>query len=256
MWIGIYVGDMLLALGTAAHLTPDPPVTTIPNLEAPGGRNGAGWTRLACSLTCHVMIALPAPAATALMGPGERAGCGQGARRRSPRPQRHCLHLCDLSSSPQTPDERLHDFMFNLHAGARRVGVHRPWRRRLISGFCCHIACAHWSASRPYRSRSAWRSGNTVVGAVIAQAYFPYGDHVPRDIGDALFNQYRSSLWSCFSRAFSPMPTRATAKKERHRSTRGRLFSPVRHRPQGHESLLYFCAARLGSVDSPVVFPP
>ena len=42
MWIGIYAGDMSLALGTLLISTLNSPVTIPATLKAPGGRNGAG----------------------------------------------------------------------------------------------------------------------------------------------------------------------------------------------------------------------
>lgn len=229
MWIGIYAGDMSLALGTLLISTLISPVTIPTTLRLLVGAtvqvDAAGMF-----FDMLVMIALPALAATAL----NQATRGRVKATLSPAlaPLARIFVILVITTNSTS----LHDFMFNLTP--ELAGVMVFIAAMASSGYLWGFAAAHlMHLEREQAVTLTFCSAlrNISAGAVIAQAYFPAATMFPVMTG-TLFNQFLAAVFGrVFSRAFSPDANEGD-QPARDTEAPGADCSSPAHRPQGHES--------------------
>ncbi len=229
MWIGIYAGDMSLALGTLLISTLISPVTIPTTLRLLVGAtvqvDAAGMF-----FDMLVMIALPALAATAL----NQATRGRVKATLSPAlaPLARIFVILVITTNSTS----LHDFMFNLTP--ELAGVMVFIAAMASSGYLWGFAAAHlMHLEREQAVTLTFCSAlrNISAGAVIAQAYFPAATMFPVMTG-TLFNQFLAAVFGrVFSRAFSPDANKGN-QPARDTEAPGADCSSPAHRPQGHES--------------------
>lgn len=196
MWVGIYQGNMALALGTLLVSTLVSPLTIPATLQLLMGAtvevDAAGMIR-----DMVLMVALPALAGTALNdGTHGRAG-GELSPALAPLARIFVVLVITVNSTS------LHDFM--LHLTPELVGV-----MAVIAALICASYALGYGASRLLRlDRESSVSltfcsalKNISSGAVIAQQYFPAATMFPVMTG-TLFNQVLAAvIGRLLSRAF------------------------------------------------------
>jgi predicted Na+-dependent transporter len=233
MWIGIYAGDMSLALGTLLISTLISPVTIPATLRLLVGAtvevDAAGMF-----FDMLVMIAFPALAATAL----NQATRGRAKASLSPAlaPLARIFVILVITTNSTS----LHDFMFNLTP--ELAGVMAFIAVMASSGYLWGFAATR--LMRLGREQSVTLTfcsalRNISAGAVIAQAYFPAATMFPVMTG-TLFNQFLAAAFGrIFSRAFAPgadgQLAQGAAPSSAAAPSQGDGASPARRR-QGHES--------------------
>lgn len=229
MWIGIYAGDMSLALGTLLISTLNSPVTIPATLRLLVGAtvqvDAAGMF-----FDMLVMIALPALAATAL----NQATRGRVKATLSPAlaPLARIFVILVITTNSTS----LHDFMFNLTP--ELAGVMVFIAAMASSGYLWGFAATrlmHLEREQAVTLTFCSALRNISAGAVIAQAYFPAATMFPVMTG-TLFNQFLAAVFGrVFSRAFSPDANKGN-QPARDTEAPGADCSSPAHRPQGHES--------------------
>ncbi|RGU48704.1 bile acid:sodium symporter family protein [Olsenella sp. AF16-14LB] len=229
MWIGIYAGDMSLALGTLLISTLISPVTIPATLRLLVGAtvqvDAAGMF-----FDMLVMIALPALAATAL----NQATRGRVKATLSPAlaPLARIFVILVITTNSTS----LHDFMFNLTP--ELAGVMVFIAAMASSGYLWGFAATrlmHLEREQAVTLTFCSALRNISAGAVIAQAYFPAATMFPVMTG-TLFNQFLAAVFGrVFSRAFSPDADKGN-QPARDTEAPGADGSSPAHRPQGHES--------------------
>lgn len=198
MWIGIYAGDMSLALGTLLISTLISPVTIPATLRILVGAtvqvDAAGMF-----FDMLVMIALPAFAATAL-----NQGT-QGRVKTSLSPALAPLARIFVILVITTNSTSLHDFIFNLTPELAGVLVFIAFMAS--SGYIWGFAATrlmHLGREQAVTLTFCSALRNISAGAVIAQAYFPAATMFPVMTG-TLFNQFLAAVFGrVFARAFTP----------------------------------------------------
>lgn len=196
MWVGIYAGDMALALGTLLISTVLSPITIPATLQLLMGAtiqvDAIGMIR-----DMVLMVALPALAGTAL----NDASHGRASRKLSPAlaPLARILVVLVITTNSTS----LHDFM--LHLTPELVGV-----IAFLAGMvtmCYLLGFGMARALRLERSAAVTLTfcsalKNISSGAVIAQQYFPAATMFPVMCG-TLFNQVLAAVYGrLLSRAF------------------------------------------------------
>ena len=229
MWIGIYAGDMSLALGTLLISTLISPVTIPATLRLLVGAtvqvDAAGMF-----FDMLIMIALPALAATAL----NQATRGRVKATLSPAlaPLARIFVILVITTNSTS----LHDFMFNLTP--ELAGVMVFIAAMASSGYLWGFAATrlmHLEREQAVTLTFCSALRNISAGAVIAQAYFPAATMFPVMTG-TLFNQFLAAVFGrVFSRAFSPDANEGD-QPARDTEAPGADCSSPAHRPQGHES--------------------
>lgn len=229
MWIGIYAGDMSLALGTLLISTLISPVTIPATLRLLVGAtvqvDAAGMF-----FDMLIMIALPALAATAL----NQATRGRVKATLSPAlaPLARIFVILVITTNSTS----LHDFMFNLTP--ELAGVMVFIAAMASSGYLWGFAATrlmHLEREQAVTLTFCSALRNISAGAVIAQAYFPAATMFPVMTG-TLFNQFLAAVFGrVFSRAFSPDANKGN-QPARDTEAPGADCSSPAHRPQGHES--------------------
>ena len=229
MWIGIYAGDMSLALGTLLISTLISPVTIPTTLRLLVGAtvqvDAAGMF-----FDMLIMIALPALAATAL----NQATRGRVKATLSPAlaPLARIFVILVITTNSTS----LHDFMFNLTP--ELAGVMVFIAAMASSGYLWGFAATrlmHLEREQAVTLTFCSALRNISAGAVIAQAYFPAATMFPVMTG-TLFNQFLAAVFGrVFSRAFSPDANEGD-QPARDTEAPGADCSSPAHRPQGHES--------------------
>ncbi len=218
MWIGIYAGDMPLALGTLLISTLISPVTIPATLGLLVGAtvqvDAAGMF-----IDMLVMIAVPALAATAL----NQVTDGRTETRLSPAlaPLARIFVILVITTNSTS----LHDFMFSLTP--ELAGVMVFIALMASSGYLWGFAAARLMGLGRERSVtltfcSALR--NISAGAVIAQTYFPAATMFPVMTG-TLFNQFLAAV---FGRMFSRTFSSETGEKDAGTSAVATCARPVR----------------------------
>lgn len=187
MWVGIYQGDMALALGTLLISTVISPVTIPATLEVLMGAtvevDAAGMIR-----DMLLMVALPALAGTAL---NDRT---HGAAKASLSPALAPLARILVVVIITTNSTSLHDFVLNLTP--ELVGVMGVVLAMIVSCYGMGFVAARLlRLGRPEAITLTFCSAlkNISSGAVIAQAYFPAATMFPVMTG-TLFNQVLASI--------------------------------------------------------------
>ncbi len=224
MWIGIYAGDMSLALGTLLISTLISPVTIPATLRLLVGAtvqvDAAGMF-----IDMLVMIALPAVAATALNQ------ATQGRVKTTLSPNLAPLARIFVVLVITTNSTSLHDFIFNLTP--ELAGVMVFIAIMASSGYLWGFAATRlMGLGREQAVTLTFCSAlrNISAGAVIAQAYFPAATMFPVMTG-TLFNQFFAAVFGrVFSHAFA-----LDADEKSQPVLRAEKPSPTRRR-QGHES--------------------
>mgnify|MGYP002248203362 FL=1 len=229
MWIGIYAGDMSLALGTLLISTLISPVTIPATLRLLVGAtvqvDAAGMF-----FDMLIMIALPALAATA---PNQAT---RGRVKATLSPALAPLARIFVILVITTNSTSLHDFMFNLTP--ELAGVMVFIAAMASSGYLWGFAATrlmHLEREQAVTLTFCSALRNISAGAVIAQAYFPAATMFPVMTG-TLFNQFLAAVFGrVFSRAFSPDANEGD-QPARDTEAPGADCSSPAHRPQGHES--------------------
>ena len=198
MWIGIYAGDMSLALGTLLISTLVSPVTIPATLRLLVGATVEVDTA-GMFFDMLVMIALPALAATVLNQ------VTQGRVKTSLSPALAPLARIFVILVITTNSTSLHDFMFSLTP--ELAGVMVFIAAMASSGYLWGFAATRlMGLGREQAVTLTFCSAlrNISAGAVIAQAYFPAATMFPVMTG-TLFNQFLAAIFGrVFSRAFAP----------------------------------------------------
>ena len=230
MWIGIYAGDMSLALGTLLISTLISPVTIPATLRLLVGAtvqvDAAGMF-----FDMLVMIALPALAATALNQ------ATQGRVKTTLSPALAPLARIFVILVITTNSTSLHDFIFNLTP--ELAGVMVFIAAMASSGYLWGFAATRlMGLGREQAVTLTFCSAlrNISAGAVIAQTYFPAATMFPVMTG-TLFNQFLAAVFGrVFSRAFTPeVDESGKPSPEAPSASHAEAASPARRR-QGHES--------------------
>lgn len=219
MWVGIYEGNMALALGTLLISTVLSPVTIPATLQVLMGTtvevDAAGMIR-----DMLLMVAIPALVGTAL---NDRT---QGWAKESLSPALSPLARILVVVIITTNSTSLHDFV--LHLTPQLVGVMLVVLVMIVSCYALGFAASRLlrldrASSVTLTFCSALK--NISSGAVIAQTYFPAATMFPVMTG-TLFNQVLASVMGrLLGRLLSrDTPTSTEASHDNHANGHAKIF--------------------------------